>query len=82
MVEYLIERCYDMDRYASNETSIYSPATLKIFLEGWTTSPTGKYPSYPHINTQYEETIQTTIDNFSKGCKSKLTLLMIREIIV
>ena len=81
LVEYLTERCYDMDKYPSNETSIYSPATLKIFLEGWSTSPAGKYPSYPHINTQYEETIQTTIDNFSKGCKSKLTLLMIREII-
>ena len=79
LVEYLIERCYAMDTYPSNETSIYSPATLKTFLEGWTTAPTGEYPSYHPINTQYEETIQTTIDNFSKGCRGKLMLLMLEK---
>jgi len=79
LVEYLIERCFDMERYPSNERSIYSCTTLKSFLESWSAT-TGEYPSYSHINEQYEETIQTTIDNFSKFCRGKLMLLMIRKI--
>ncbi len=85
LVEYLIERCYEMHRdpwtgrYQSND-SIYNHTSFKNFLENWKT-PVGEYPSYPHINSQYEETIQNIIDSF-KVTGVKLTLLMIREITV
>ena len=87
LVEYLVERCFDMDRCQTHETSIYSPSSLKSFLEDWSTT-TGKFPSYPRINEQYRETIQTILVNFAKFCcgnnyskpQNKLMLLMIREI--
>ena len=47
LVEYLIERCFDMERYPSNERSIYSCNKLKSFLESWS-STTGANPSYLH----------------------------------